>query len=537
MARKKQQYGVATLDFETDPFSFGAEIKPFCAGLYCGENTYVDFWGDDAHVKVIEYLHTIKKPHYVYAHNGGKFDFMFLLYAGLLENPIKVINGRIVSAKVGIHTLRDSFAILPVPLRAHKKDDFDYSKMTRDKRERNKNDILHYLAKDCEYLHEFVMNFINRFGIKLTSASMAFSELGKIHAQEKTGESFDATFRPYYYGGRVECIETGIVSDDWKVYDVNSMYPAVMKNFNHPKGGNYVFTKTRPDARGFLPGPLADKVYFAEITAISNGALPVREKEGLSFPVSARPAAFMACSHEIQVGIETGRLRVIEYKTVRYFAKVQTFGDFVDIFNAEKIDAEKRGDSGGRLLAKLVSNSAYGKFGQNPRNFKDYLLVSSGEENDAIAQGFTVYADYGDFAIWERAADVRQFNNVAIAASITSAARATLLRALSSADRPIYCDTDSIICRGLNTELDATKLGAWKLEARGVTCAIAGKKLYALLDDKGETVKLASKGVRLDAAQIFSLCKGAKITYQKESPAFNIAGQVRYIQRDIVARV
>jgi hypothetical protein len=535
MSRKKKPR-FATIDFETDPFEFGADIAPFCAGFFDGK-VYEDFWGDDCMVQLARFLETIKEPLYLYAHNGGKFDFMFMLRDGLIENPLKIINGRIVSAKIGIHTLRDSYAILPVPLRAYAKDDFDYGKMLKKNREKHKNDILHYLARDCEYLHEFVGHFIEAHGIKLTAAAMAYGELKKLHPQSETSEHFDAKFRPWYFGGRVECIESGILTDEFKVFDVNSMYPSVMRNFNHPLGDVHINLKTvTPDEFGFLPGARRDAVYFADIVAVSNGALPERTKTGISFPRSKVARRFSACSHEIQAGIEVGALRVLKYETVNCFQRFQRFAEFVDLFMGERLAAKARGDKAGDLLAKLTLNSSYGKAGMNPRTFRDYHIEFS-QRRPAQDDGpqWELHTDYGDFILWDRPTAARaRFNNVAIAASITSAARATLMRALAVADRPVYCDTDSIICRGLALEHSASKLGAWKLEAEGDRIAIAGKKLYALMSG-AECVKIASKGVRLSAAEVFRVAGGEIVTYKKEAPALGLNGATRYIERRIRA--
>jgi hypothetical protein len=108
------------------------------------------------------------------------------------------------------------------------------------------------------------------------------------------------------------------------------------------------------------------------------------------------------------------------------------------------------------------------------------------------------------------------------------------MRALAVADRPVYCDTDSIICRGLALEHSASKLGAWKLEAEGDRIAIAGKKLYALMSG-AECVKIASKGVRLSAAEVFRVAGGEIVTYKKEAPALGLNGATRYIERRIRA--
>lgn len=528
MANKK--YKVAVIDFETDPFEFGADIQPFVAGFFDGTE-YRDFWGDDCQTKLVEFLHTLKTPHYIYAHNGGKFDFMFLLRGGFLDNPLKIINGRIVSVKLGIHTLRDSYAILPVPLKAHQKEEFDYSHMKKNAREKYRKDILHYLASDCENLFSFVMEFIDRFGMKLTAASMAYSELKKFSPQVMTGEGFDSKFREFYYGGRVECFEKGIIEGNFKVFDVNSMYPYVMANFNHPKGADYVSSVSKPDGAGFLPGKLKGLVYFARIRAVSLGALPIREKTGISFPASRAENSFMACSHEIQAGIETGKLSRVKYDTIHYFKQTQNFSPFVTSHYEERLEAKASGDKTRDLLVKLILNSSSGKFAMNPREFWDYEIVTG--HSRATNPGAEIYADYGDFSIWRTRAPLSRFNHVAIAASITSAARATLLRGISKADRAIYCDTDSLICAGLDADHSGANLGAWKLEGECSRAAIGGKKMYALFNDAGECVKMASKGVRLAPEDILRVCRGEVIHWQKESPAFSLSGATRYIERDV----
>ena len=127
---------------------------------------------------------------------------------------------------------------------------------------------------------------------------------------------------------------------------------------------------------------------------------------------------------------------------------------------------------------------------------------------------------------------------MATAASITGAARANLLRNLALSKRPIYCDTDSIICEGFRGELDETRLGGWKLEAEGDRAAIAGKKLYTVFDsaelkDTGASIKLASKGVRLTPREIVAVCNGDEVTYRNPVPSFKLDGSAEFITRRI----
>ena len=132
------------------------------------------------------------------------------------------------------------------------------------------------------------------------------------------------------------------------------------------------------------------------------------------------------------------------------------------------------------------------------------------------------------------------FFNVATAASITSAARANLLRGIQAASRPVYCDTDSVICEALNPSsyngivLDPHELGAWDIEAEGDTLAIAGKKLYALFN-QGEPIKKASKGVKLTAEQIKRVAMGETISYSHPVPKFRFGKEPLFTERVIKA--
>jgi hypothetical protein len=106
------------------------------------------------------------------------------------------------------------------------------------------------------------------------------------------------------------------------------------------------------------------------------------------------------------------------------------------------------------------------------------------------------------FAIWQRDARPWKFFNVGTGASVTGAARAVLMRGISLAVDPIYCDTDSIIARDLpGVDLHPTRLGAWDIEAEFSEVIIAGKKLYACRDIKysefgnRDALKIRSKGV------------------------------------------
>ena len=520
---------LAIVDTETDPFAKGVVVAPFTLGFYDGE-TYVDFWGDDCVQQFFDHLETVDQEYIIYAHNGGKFDFFFFLpHLAPGQTPL-IMNGRLVKINFGKQEFRDSFAIIPQALSAYKKDAVDYSTFTRDKRNKHRDDILAYQKTDCIYTYELIAGFHAMFGDKLTIASASLPMLHSMHGfQRIRSEAIDARFRQYYFGGRNQCFETGVLKprpgQRFKMIDRNSMYPAVMRDEQHPISSTHR-----------LQTAIDEDTDFACIVAKNDGALCVRDDfGGLDFTV--KYGTFYATIHEIRAGLETGTLRIDRVKHAWAFDRKASFGEFVDRFYNLRLDAKASGDKVRDILYKFALNSGYGKFALNPRKFKQWMMtvdeIAEPMRDAENPEGWKLETTSGNIFIWSRPSPRRTgFYNVATAASITGAARANLLRNLALSSRPIYCDTDSILCEAFRGKLDETTLGGWKLEATGDTAAIAGKKLYALFD--GDTVlKKASKGVNLEALDIMSVCKGQEIVYENPVPNFQLDGSAKFVTRRI----
>ena len=121
---------ICTFDTETDPFAPGRDVKPFTCGFYYTDTQeYVDFWGDDCIEQFICWLidtHPNPGELQVFVHNGGNFDFYFLLdYFDKGHKPF-IINGRIVRAEICGQEFRDSYSMIPVALGEYDKDAIDY---------------------------------------------------------------------------------------------------------------------------------------------------------------------------------------------------------------------------------------------------------------------------------------------------------------------------------------------------------------------------------------------------------------------------
>jgi hypothetical protein len=538
----KTKTKIAVIDFETDPFKYGRDPKPFAGGFFDG-TVYQDFWGPHCVEQLAQYCERQPDRLLIYAHNGGKFDFHFLIDRAVVNNPLTIINSRITKIGFGRHELRDSYAIFPFPLATYNKEEIDYAKFEADVREKHRDEILRYLKSDCVYLYELVAHFVERFGPMLTIGSTAIKELDKVHpikkAQGDAAVEHDTRFRKFYFGGRVEAIEPGAHQGQFVSVDTNSMYPHVMRDFLHPSGQGYECSAGGMiDARGEVPG-YEGRPYFARIVATNNRALPVRTKTGLTF--KQEYGEFFACSHELRIALKR-RLVKIEKVTELYMPLgITRFDTFVNKFSQEKIDAKLAGDAVAYLEAKYIQNSAYGKFATNPDNYFDWHIKRFNDPDPGHDKNcqcgkcpdWQPSIIYDDWEIWNVPSPKPRYFDVAVAASITSAARATLLDALCTVKRPMYCDTDGIICTDPGTlKLSDTELGAWKVEARGDMLSIAGKKMYALYNG-AECVKMASKGAHLEPRDIFDLAAGRVIIWRNDAPTFKLGKPATYIERRI----
>lgn len=523
---------LAAFDCETEPFDGQTMVyRPFAIGFYDGI-TYRRFWGYDAPYDFVKFLRKYPEPLVLYAHNGGKFDFIFFLR--WLTGSILIINSRITKAVMGIHEWRDSYSIIPEPLAdfrgKHQKSEIDYQWMTPKNREAFKEQICAYLKDDVLTLYEGIQYFRDDFGDSLTIGMAALKEFRKHHKFDRLRESEDKIFRHFYFGGRCQCFKVGVFrspANPFQVYDVNSMYAAVMKNYRHPISAGYD-----------LKSKLSDKTTFACIEAESDGVLPIRRIDrGIqSLDFTCGYGRFFAGIHEIRAGVELGLLRIKKVVYAIEHHATDSFATFVDWVTERKIEMEKRGERARRNNYKRVGNSCYGKFAQDPTNYSDNIIVPVKEIPDAPWQPTFISDEY---AIYSKPSTRRYYNNVAIGASITSAARATLLFGLASSTSPFYCDTDSVICHNFAGDIDTLRLGAWKKEAEGSLLAIAGKKSYVLRNESGDTVKMAAKGVPIKHAKlsdtIVSLAanRDAFAEIPNPIPNFKLDGRVIYTTRRI----
>lgn len=534
--------------------------EPFIWGLY-GEKGYEEFDSTDKFVSAI-----INKRIILYAHNGGKFDFIFLLdYVG--ETKVQIINGRIVSMMLGSCELRDSFSIIPVPLKDFGfKKDIDHWKLEKKLRHKYMNEIKAYLYQDCKGLYDGVIQYRLVAGKQKTIASnaMAFAKTLGIDPG-KTNHRFDTKMRRFFFGGRCECFKFG-THRNIKLLDIRSAYPYAMLQ-DHATGSDF---QIQPDLSGLSQTDIQRS--FIVLECFSRGAFPLRMPSGLSFPHEFNE--YYVTGWEYLTAQKFGLIDQINIKHVYCTGKTINFAPYVNHWFHYKASHNKKTDPVNYTIGKIMMNSLYGKLAQNPSRYYDYKIVKAGQPIDED-NGWELHTEYGNHEIhrreslwkWKFELGVEWqakgiYNNVATGASITGFTRSHLLHAMQSIgqDHIIYCDTDGLVT---DTNSDLSKLsfseaiGNWDNEGTAAIGHFAGKKLYAIKLADGK-YKLANKGSKLNQVTVTKIIEGEEITYfetddaaafdkltklingetvrwDNPAPTFSIDGRAQFIHRDIRA--
>ena len=509
--------------------------EPFIWGLYDGgEDDYYEF---QTAGEVADFIRD--REIIIYAHNGGKFDYHYMKPYFNSDESILVIGQRIAKFRIGKAELRDSTNLLPVKLAAFQKQEIDYSLMKKSERIKPDNArlISIYLKSDCVNLYNFVKEFLDKYGNNLTQAGAALKYWSKNFDKQIPRQSkarFDE-IKPYYYGGRVQCFDSGYGERKFRVLDINSAYPYAM-TFKHPFSTDCHASKKLPSLESDI-GPSLIRLY-----AIAKGCFPLRDVDGsLYFPDDERKCReYSVTGWEYLAGLETGTLRPVKILEVNTFREKVDFVGYVEHFYSERIIAQEAGNKAGDIFAKIFLNALYGKFAANPENYSEYMITHFDRVPEYQGDGYSLNSEWDSerVLLTRPLREVkRRYYNLATAASITGFVRAQLWRAIQQCSGVLYCDTDSIAaCDTGSLEL-AARLGAWKTEMDCDRYAIAGKKLYAFRNaDNSDDWKIACKGVRLTADQIVKVAKRGTVRYVPEIPTYSVHRRDPiFVPRDIVS--
>lgn len=302
--------------------------------------------------------------------------------------------------------------------------------------------------------------------------------------------------RDSLHGGRVECFQIGKVKGPVAVYDVNSMYPFVMRENLFPAA---LIRYHGPVSLRDLRKWLASRCVVARVrlqTKRNRFAHVVDNR--LTFPVGrfiealTTPDLIDALNHrEVD--------SVLECAT---YTAEPIFKPFVEEIYALRLAAKKRGDDVQHWLLKILMNSLYGKFAQRSNVWEmervtDDLSVRQWMDYDYETGSLRAYRQFAGVIQRKHRESESLDSSPAIASHVTAYARRHLddLRRRFGERRVVYMDTDSLFVRELQRSPQAhatvsADLGALKLEATHDWIILHGPKDYATPE------KTVIKGIR-----------------------------------------
>jgi len=455
--------------------------------------------------KFFEFLSQEQRTETIFAHFGGKFDFLFLLKEILRNEKYKV--EALVPRGSSIlyfnlecggrkYTFRDSSALLPFALKsltenfgvASKKKEWDHSKTTGYSAE-----LSSYLKFDCLGLFESLEKFyswplIEKAGPAFTVAGQAMRVMRCYLEEELWGLNEKATefCRKAYLGGRTEIFRPYCEKGPLYEYDVNSLYPTVMRD-NYFPVGNGLFTYNYDKSNL--------GIYQAIATAPTRLHIPclgvVRDGKFI-FPVGKFEGYWT--NAEIEYAISQGYQFKIK-KGYVFPEKRMLFKNFIDDLYSIRLTAAKNSVSD--IIAKLLMNSSYGRFGMDHEKENIGFEMKEGVEEYQILK-----IGNRNVQLYKEPITLRTFSHVGIAAFVTSYARIYMHKMFKDLGEELYyTDTDSLFT---TRKLPSNKgLGGLKLENEFASAVFLLPKTYFARGFAKS--KIAMKGFDRKKIQDFTL--------------------------------
>lgn len=354
-------------------------------------------------------------------------------------------------------------------------------------------DILKYPTLSSLAFAIYRSQFIKNFKIPLIDGNL-FTQLKKGY----TGGSVDV-YKPFSSKG--ELIYR---------YDVNSLYPFIMKNYYMPVGEPIYFEGDINLIKEGTGYNLVDKpfgFFDVEVTAPKSMKIPILQTR-LETANGIRTVAPLGSwtgtyfSEEIYNAIKHG----YKFKILRgyLFEKQKIFREYVDFLYDLKVNSSK--DTPDYIISKLLLNTLYGRFGMDPQvenhiilNNKDSLLFINKKvvTNVIDLQNGKELISFFDSHDWNEEQNKKSLNiSVSIAAAVTASARIHMSQFKTMKDTTLfYTDTDSIdINKPLPSKYIGKELGKMKLEHIFTNAIFLAPKVYGGITDSYEYIKI--KGLK-----------------------------------------
>lgn len=333
-----------------------------------------------------------------------------------------------------------------------------------------------------------------------TAAGTAMKAWQKTLKKEQVYDSQDLNeaelfIRQGYYGGLVFLTSTKSF-ENCKTFDINSSYPAAMTEFGVPCGRPIYTDDFDLQNIGF---------YKVRVKTPENLVVPILPSRNVRGAMQWRAGEFetVCTTQELIFAVEHGYTIEDVYEGYIFERIEYPFNDFIDQCKIirKAFPKDKNGvDPPENLVAKLMQNSLYGKFGA--RRERTHLI----HHDDKEIEKFSELKPLDETGLWyvTKECDIEMRCLPQWAAYITANARLRLLRAVYALgpENCLYGDTDSITVNtnaGNIRELQhkipiGPEYGQFKLEKEWRAFRAIAPKVYSGILLNGE-YKGAAKGL------------------------------------------
>jgi hypothetical protein len=479
---------------------------------------------------------------FIIAHNGSKFDFIYLLpyiTNARLSGNIHDIKQMNFKNKYGVEIITNDFFLTISSSLSN------IGKMFKSKNQKsdttvmlsinnnedvknNYNELLEYCYQDCEVLKEC----FNLFKTNLESISYKDKQLiipqYWISTADLANKIFKLNFlsikvyglcheeyhemKKSYYGGYTMVFKPKM--ENGYAYDINSSYPSIMLepmpiiNKEYPE---MIEVDYNIDIKT-LYWNNNNKIRYFHVTEyefpvnIFMSLFPTRTKNGNFYYRKGKDIwiwdNMLQYIQDEPVFINT----VIKIDKYMEFETSDIYKDYVTCFYERRLQFKKENNEIQCQISKILLNSLYGKTGQkeylpthicNHENLIEFITkykhninnITPISDSHVVIQNSKVNIDPDHMGAL-----------IYIASYITSTARLKLFKAIYSiinrGGQIYYCDTDSIYT---NIQLDNEyisdiELGKWKLEYKVDKARFFGSKSYIIVKDNGEQL-IKFKGI------------------------------------------
>lgn len=404
--------------------------------------------------------------------------------------------------------------------------------------------LIKYCLRDCEILYmainqykQFLYDNFNAC-LKITSSSNALN-IFRINDLDRTWGNIPFTtnlfFNKAYYGGRVELFYWGTIDDKLNYYDVNSLYPSVMRN-KLPIPDKIRKIPEYEDYFKYIDDKSVEGSIYCKIKTNDSHIpyLPIRDGK-LLFPNGELVGYWNF--PEIRFAIDHGYEIQEIYEGYVSFNNESLFKSYVEKLYKLRLKYEKLGnDFYSKEICKRLMNALYGRFGLKIENreymsylqYQEMLKFLMDNNMDYKHLEFTPLGfkelkaeTFGYMRNIKTAFNYSKTSYLPLPSYITSYARIELLKFLLKHPlKVVYCDTDSLVL--INKKMNTSKeLGELKSEGSFNEGTFYGCKYYNLKSDNENITKI--KGVNKHVVDINKTYFQYESTYKsKESLRRNL---------------